>query len=142
MKLEIKEILEDGNNYEEMYYDIIDFIQDIELHESFEKLGKGERAVYLVEKLVFEVNNGGFDQYIEDTDGEYTVETLEYLLASGNEMLADLLMKATAVYETGDDDDLIADRLNALNDEFYEKIDYDEYYKSMVNYIKANEDLF
>jgi len=142
MKIEIKEILQDGNNYEEMYYDIIDFIQDIELHENFEKLNEGEKRVYLIEKLVFEVNNGGFDQYIEDTKGEYTVETLAYLKESGNDVLADLLKRATTVYESTDDEEVIADALNVLNDEFYEKIDYDEYYRMIINYIKMNEDLF
>ena len=142
MKIEIKEILEDGNNYEEMYYDIIDFIQDIELHENFEKLNEGEKRIYLIEKLVFEVNNGGFDQYIEDTKGEYTIETLVYLKESGNEVLADLLERAAKIYDNSDDDELTADYLNVLNDEFYEKIDYDEYYRTIINYIKANEGLF
>lgn len=142
MKLELKEILEDGNNYEEMYYDIIDFIQDIELHENFEKLNPGERSIYLIEKLVFEVNNGGFDQYLEDTDGEYTKETIDYLKASGNEMLADLLKRAEEAYESGESEDAIADKMNVLNDEFYDKIDYDDYYRTIIQYVKANEKLF
>ncbi len=142
MKLEVNEILEDGNNYEEMYYDIIDFIQDIELHDGFEKLTKGERSIYLIEKLVFEVNNGGFDQYIEDTEGEYTAETIGYLEDSGNLMLADLLKRAAKIYDTETDENVVADQLNILNDEFYDKIDYDEYYRMIIEYVKKSSELF
>lgn len=142
MKIEITEILQDGNNFEEMYYDIIDFIQDLELNEGFESLNGGEKSVFLIEKFVYEANNGGFDQYLDDTDEKVVLETLTYLEESGNRVLAGLLKRAVKAYDTSGDEDAVAEVLNGLNDEFYEKIDYDEYYRTIIEYIKNNDDRF
>lgn len=142
MLAEIKDIIETGVDYESMYYDITDLIQDKEIHEGFDALSQGEKAVFLLEMFIFEVNNGGFDQYLVEQDGIHTLECIELLKKVGLIELSDLLKKAADVNDSGIQEIEMIDKLNHLSDEFYNVVDYDDFYLSVVTYVKNHFDLF
>ncbi len=142
MLAEIKDILENGVDYESMYYDLTDLIQDKEIHEGFEAFTRGEKIVFLLEMFIFEVNNGGFDQYLIEQDGIYTLECIELLKKVDLHELSNLLEKAAEVNDSGIDEGEMIDKLNHLSDEFYNVVDYDDYYLKVMTFVKNNLDLF
>jgi hypothetical protein len=142
MKINISEIIKKGDNYEEMYYKILEPLQEMELNDGIDKLSIGERNLFLIEKLIEEVNNGGFDQYFVNTEEIYVEETLDTLKASGISSLTKLLDKAIVIFKSEIDDEKKMDKYEKLDDKFYDKFDYDEFYKSRINYLKKNIEQF
>lgn len=142
MKINIIEIIKKDDNYEEMYYKILEPIQEMELNDGINKLSIGERNLFLIEKLIEEVNNGGFDQYFVNTEEIYVEETLDILKASGISSLTKLLNKAIIIFKSEIDDEKKMDKYEKLDNKFYNKFDYDEFYKSSINYIKKNFEQF
>jgi hypothetical protein len=89
------------------------------------EIGSGkENAVYLIATLESQVMNGGFGQYLTNTDGLYLPETFECLERIGATKTHALL--TAAVELASDSDSYVAawdektERYSCLDDEFYE----------------------
>ena len=85
---------------------------------------EGERAVFLVGLLEAEVMNGGFGQYLTNTDGAHLEDTLACLGKVGASKTRDLLVAAVELADEADSfvaawDDHSED-YSRLDDEFYE----------------------
>jgi hypothetical protein len=83
-----------------------------------------ENAVYLIATLESQVMNGGFGQYLTNTDGLYLPETLECLEKIGALKTHALLMNAVKL-ANGFDSYVVAwdeksEQYSRLDDEFYE----------------------
>ena len=107
--------------------DLLDFIDYLERKsKQGQKLGKlkpDERCIYLISELESEVNNGGFDQYFLNSSGKYAVETIGCLKQINAKYTADLLQQAydtLKLAKTEEDIPVIEEKLNALDDLFYE----------------------
>jgi hypothetical protein len=46
---------------------------------AYEKLSHGEKLVWQINWLVWETNNGGFDQYLTNSTGDYAQVTIGFL---------------------------------------------------------------
>jgi len=66
-----------------------------------EGLSQNERNFYLVDSLLMELNNGGFDQYFLNWTGEYWKETVSILDYLGISFLSNLVKKANEIYRSG-----------------------------------------
>ena len=85
---------------------------------------KGERAVFLVGLLEAELMNGGFGQYLTNTDGAHLEDTLACLERVGASKTRDLLVAAVELADQADSfvaawDDRSED-YTRLDDQFYE----------------------
>jgi hypothetical protein len=120
------------SNKEEKYLELSDKIQAKESEVGIEGLNNNERQFYLVDSLLMELNNGGFDQYFSNSSGEFWGETLNVLEKLGLTFLAGLGKKANKIYQSNKSEDDKLDKLSELNDEFYE-LEYEETYKKLVS---------
>ncbi len=69
-----------------------------EYGENFAALTEAERVLCLVDILEMEVNNGGFEQYFDNSSGDHVPETVGALRAIGADWAAELLEKALAPF--------------------------------------------
>lgn len=95
----------------------------------------GKRMLYTTSNLESEVNNGGFAQYFENTQGKFSQMALEGLQVIGADRHAALMGRAIRIYEeearqhsqqpTSDDPEAIEggekdSALNRLDDQFFD----------------------
>jgi len=66
-------------NTEDSYLEMSDKIIEKESKNGIEGLSQNERNFYLVDSLLMELNNGGFDQYFLNWTGEHWQETVSIL---------------------------------------------------------------
>lgn len=118
---------------EEKYYEVSDKIQEKEIEFGLESLSDNERQFYLVDSLLMELNNGGFDQYFSNSIGEYWDETFNVLVNLGLTYLAGLGKKANKIYRSNKSEDDKLDELSELDDGFYEEMEYEETYKKLLS---------
>ena len=99
----------------------------------YENLNEKEKLIYCIWSLEGEVNNGGFHQFFWNSAGDYTRDTLKYLLAIEAKHTAELLIKASQIAFGGEapadrnirqealekDEDKKMENLNRLDDDFY-----------------------
>lgn len=64
---------------------------------SFEKMPKILKVAYLINELEAEVNNGGFLQFLTNSSGQYTDETIESLELIGAEYTKNLIENAVEI---------------------------------------------
>lgn len=87
-----------------------------------ETLGDADRAVYHVALLEAEIMNGGFGQYLSNTEGRYLADTLDCLERIGATQTRLLLADAIALARPGESWDDVWERcgpaLDALDDAF------------------------
>lgn len=69
-----------------------------ELYDDFENLNEAEKTFLYVEILEAEINNGGFDQYLFNSSGDYANETLESLKKIGALKTAKLVEEAFSYF--------------------------------------------
>ena len=83
-----------------------------------------EKAVYWIATLESQVMNGGFGQYLTNTDGLYVTETHDCLEQIGAESAHALLMTAVELARRFDSYDMAweekSEEYSALDDEFLE----------------------
>ena len=90
---------------------------------------EGERAVFLVGLLESEVMNGGFGQYLTNTDGAHLEDTLDCLERVGASKTRDLLVAAVGLATE-------ADSFVAAWDDHSE-----DYHRLDAEFLEAGEDL-
>jgi hypothetical protein len=122
-----------GNVMAEEYPDNFDAVSNKYEAAGYTKLSDTEKLIYCIWWLEGEINNGGFHQFFWNSAGDYTGDTIKYLLAIDAKYTAELLRKASQIAFGGevpadrnkrqealeiDEDDKI-EKLNVLDDDFY-----------------------
>lgn len=131
-------LIEDYGN-EELFYKITDYALEKEIEEGYDKLDENEKSLYMVGKILMEVNNGGFDQYFLNTEGVYARDTLYFLNLIGEMKFSNLLNKAVNIFESDKTDDEKYAEFDNLDDEFYEfgSTIYEDLYDKCISYIRG-----
>lgn len=114
------------------------------------KLSEPEKNIVFIEMLEREVNNGGFDQFFDNSSGDHTQEIRNALKLIGSKRFLDIFEQAIAVFPDGNapkDWDKRHEVLEPILDDawpVWEKLDkefckYEEdIYTLMIDYIKKN----
>lgn len=134
----LKMILNENEENEELFYKATDYALEKEIEEGFDKLDENERYLFMVGKILMEVNNGGFDQYFLNTEGIYARDTLQFLNLIYEINFLKLLNKAVNIFESDKTDDEKYDEFDELDDEFYELNGtvYEDLYKKCICYVR------
>lgn len=142
MNNKLKEMFEEGQEIEDIFYALTDEAMDSMLEQGYEELGVLEKKAFLIGKYLGEVNNGGFDQYFLNTQGRYARETVELLDSMGEKNFAKLMDEAISIYKAVIPDDVKMDKFNELDDKFYclSTQDYENLYHKLVDYLKDYEE--
>ena len=122
-------------NTEDLYLEISDKIIEKESKNGIEGLSQNERNFYLVDSLLMELNNGGFDQYFLNWTGEHWQETVSILDNLEISFLSNLVKKANEIYHNDKSEDDILDELNELDNEFYNNLNYEDTYEKVMKLI-------
>lgn len=146
----VKELLKTKEELE-LLFAVGDEIHKKYFEAGFKALTESEQVIFCMMGIEREVNNGGFDQFFFNSSGEYKIETLDSLRRIGASYTASLLEEAIRIVEDPnppgekedeDDDytDIQSERLNDLDDKFYE---YKENLLELqLKFIKENQDDF
>lgn len=131
-------VLNENEKNETIFYKVTDYALEKELEAGFDELDEIEKYLFMVGKILMEVNNGGFDQYFFNTDGIYARETLQFLNLIDEIKISNLLFKAVSIFDTDKSDDEKYDEFNGLDKEFYElsSTDYEDFYNKCICYIR------
>lgn len=92
--------------------------------EEFSKLNEYEKVFLVMDKLVMEVNNGGFDQFFDNTDGHYNdilVSSAEAIKAYD---IAKICRKALAIYAKNVDAESVIEKRA-----YHDSMEYMQIYK-------------
>ncbi|WP_167555283.1 DUF4375 domain-containing protein [Gottfriedia acidiceleris] len=119
-------------NTEDLYLEMSDKINEKESVTGIKVLSENERKLYLVDSLLLEVNNGGFDQYLSNWTGEYWQETVSILDKLEINFLSNLVKKANEIYRSDKSEDDILEELEELDNEFYDDLNYEDTYKKVL----------
>lgn len=136
-KLKIRESLQEEkiSKTEKLYFQKLIAIQDKQSKLGIKGLNDNERQLFLVDELLTEVNNGGFDQYFTNSSGKEWNETATILEKLQLNFLADLGKRAYVIYKSNKSEDDKLDELNELDNEFYQ-MEYDEIYKKLLSFLR------
>lgn len=137
----VQNMLNEDMPREEIYYKITEIVSDKEIDGGFENLLNGEKTIFLVDILIREFNNGGFDQYYFNTNGTYVKGTLDVLTLLNLSSLSKLLNDAVKIFNSNKSEDEKYDDFDRLDDVFYSDINYDELYEVCINYITNNNNI-
>jgi hypothetical protein len=134
----IKEILEGNLENADVFFELTNQVMDKGIEEGFDSLSENEKYLFMVLKMLMEVNNGGFHQYFLNTDGVYSKDTLHFLNLIKETNFSNLLNKAINIFEAEVTEDEKNDKFNELDSEFYELNEdkYESLYNRCVDYIK------
>jgi hypothetical protein len=116
---------------------------------------KPQQAIYLIMNLEGQVNNGGFNQYYYNSDGQYAQLLPDLLRLVGAEKLAELTNQANETYKNENIKVRHADRtsegfsksyennpLSKMDDKFYE-LNKDETLDTiLIQFIRKNKQYF
>ncbi|NLN03979.1 MAG: DMP19 family protein [Clostridiaceae bacterium] len=105
----------------------------------FDSLSEPEKNVFIADKYIVEVNNGGFDQYFFNTDGKYASDTLSFLEKVGERNFSHLLAKALDIYTRDITEEEKLDKFDELDSTFYDLDSgaYTQFYEKMLNHLKS-----
>ncbi|MFB7142879.1 DUF4375 domain-containing protein [Gottfriedia sp. NPDC056225] len=117
---------------EDLYLEMSDKIIEKESVNGIEALSEHERHFYLVDSLLMEVNNGGFDQYFFNWTGKFWGETVSILDKLGISFLSNLVKKANEIYRSDKSEDDIHIELEELDNEFYDNLNYEDTYEKVL----------
>lgn len=137
---DIKEMLDGNYENEELFYKVTDYLAEKENEDGFNKLSEVEKNLFMVGQVLMEVNNGGFDQYFLNTDGEHARDNLNFFNLINEITFSSLLNKAVNVFESDMTDDEKYDEFDEIDSEFYE-LDgsaYEDLYDKCINYLENN----
>lgn len=125
-------------------------------YETVLSFNKARQTIYVIWLLEAEVNNGGFNQYYENSSGQFAELTPEALRLIGANMFADLMIKANQLYE--DENEQITKHmdgtiegfsksyednpLDAMDTEFYEIEKVENLRELQINFIRKNKGEF
>ncbi len=136
-----KTILSEDYGSEEMFYKISDYALEVGIKDGFDKLDEFEKKFFMVGFLLMEVNNGGFDLYFVDGEGQkYARHTLQFLNLIGENNFSNLLNMAINVFESNKTYDEKFKELDNIDSEFYKflTLEYNNLYEKCIGYLKDN----
>jgi hypothetical protein len=153
----LTEILKRNQDELEIHFAVIDIIDEKFYSRGFEDLSEEEKVVFCVDKLEREINNGGFDQFFLNSSEmfnpsvKFTLKTLASLKKIDANYTYSLLEAAIKIvndpnpigrkeYEDDDYTDIQIEKLNDLDEKFYEY--EDNLLELQINYLKNNEEKF
>ena len=125
-------------------------------YESIIKLSQSEQAIYIIWGLEAEINNGGFNQYLFNSSGQFAELAPDALKLVGAVKFAELTEKVNRIYKTENDkitkhqDGTIEgfsksydeNPLNDLDDEFYKLYEKENLQNLQIKYIRKNKNDF
>jgi len=128
------DIIESNLSNKEKFYKIAELLYKKDI----QSLSEAERLIVYVDKYLAEVNNGGFDQYFWNTEGEFADDTLRLLNELNEQDFSRLLKKAIEIFNSEKDEDEKYDEFNELDNEFYKLNvkDYDNLYRLCVENLR------
>jgi hypothetical protein len=134
----IKIMINEACDNEELFYKVSDYALEKEIEEGYDKLDENEKNLFMVGKILMEVNNGGFDQFFLNTEGIYARDTLHFLNLIGEMKFSKLLSEAVNIFESDKTDDEKYDDFNKLDDNFYEfeSTAYENLYDKCISNIR------
>lgn len=138
-----KTILNEAYGNEESFYKISDYTLEIGIKDGFEKLDEIEKNFFMIGFLLMEVNNGGFELYFVDGEGErYARHTLNFLYLIDEKNFSNLLNIAVDVFESDKIYDQKLKELNDIDSEFYKlgTTEYNKLYEKYISYLKDRVD--
>lgn len=121
------------SNAEESCIALSEKIQNKESKVGLNGLNDSEKQFYLVDNLLMQLNNGGFDQYFTNSTGQYWNDTVSVLERLDLQLLVELGKKAKAIFDSDEDEDDKLDQLSELDNVFYDELDYDEVYEKLLS---------
>lgn len=106
-KIDIETLLETKENIE-IVMTIDEYLNEFTNYgEKIEKITKAQRNLIFVENLENEINNGGFNQFYFNTSGDFSLETVDALLAIGANKTANIVKEANSQFP---DQQILKDR--------------------------------
>lgn len=114
---------------------VLAFEQAIQ-EKSESELSEPERYILAIEAMEREVNNGGWEQFFENTDNEYNDSLLVALEAIGCQQTAQLSREAIDASHSGSDLDDFDDKYYGLSESIEDKLF--EYIEKNAAEIKLN----
>lgn len=145
MQEDLIELLIENGKSEDIFYSVTDYVMEKEIENSFEDLDDVEKKAYIVGKYIMEVNNGGYDQYFFNTDGEYAKATVEFLDQIGERNFSKLLDESISIFKAVIPDDRKEEEFELMDQKFYhvdieayEEL-YDKFEAFLQNNIKENK---
>lgn len=138
----VEEILENKGSEEDKFYAIADIIAEKEAEVTFNSLKVEEKNIYMIDTLLTEINNGGLDEYFFNTDGKYSVDTINLLKMLGQHEFAEILHRASIIYNDKNNEEDKFDLLNEFDEKIYSQIDFESLYKSCLHYLKSYKQKF
>jgi hypothetical protein len=133
----VEEILGNKESDEDKFYAIADIIAEKEAEGSFTTLKVEEKNIYMIDTLLGEINNGGLDEYFFNTNGKYCNDTINVLKMIGHPEFAEIINRASIIYNGDDADEDKFDRLNEFDEQIYGQVDFEALYKSCLQYLKS-----
>lgn len=141
MAYNFKDIMNDNSNDSELFNKVTDYSIDKEIEEGFENLSTIEKNLFMIGKLLLEVNNGGFDQYFLNTEGKYAKGTIKFLNSIGESNFSKLFCQATDILYSDLDEDEKYEEFEELDIEFFNfDREYNKLYEKCIQYVKNNLD--
>jgi hypothetical protein len=143
----MQEYLQDALNEivekEELFYSVTDHAMEKEIESGFDVLEDIEKNAYMVGKLLMEINNGGFDQYFVNTEGQYARATLDFLDTIGEKCFSKLLEEAISIDKAVIPDDQKMEEFDKIDKKFYylNTADFELIYEKFADYLKRNVDV-
>lgn len=133
----VEEILYKNISEEDKFYEIADIVVEREGEMTFNSLKQEEKNIYMLDNLLSEINNGGLDQYFFNTDGKFVTDTINLLKQIGQPDFAELIHRASEIYNSDSPDEDKFDLLNEFDEKIYSKIDFEGIYKSCLEYLRG-----
>lgn len=138
----VEEILENKGSEEEKFFAIADVIAEKEASQSFNSLKVEEKNIFMIDTLLWEVENGGLDQYFFNTNGKFCHDTENLLKMIGQHELAEILRQASIIYNGDAEDEDKFDLLNEFDEKIYSEVNYEALYKDCIQYIRSYQQKF
>lgn len=121
-----------------------------------ENFNSSQQAIYLIWWLEGEINNGGFNQYYTNSNGQYADIIPSLLEKMQAKEFADLMKRANKTYKTefetitkdqngtleGFSQSYENNPLNTYDNEFYKLYDSENIYKKQIEFIRKNKEDF
>jgi hypothetical protein len=125
---------------EELFYSVTDHAMEKEIENGFDDLEEIEKNAFMIGKLFMEINNGGFDQYFVNTDGQYARATVDFLDNIGEECFSKLLEEAISSHKAVIPDDQKMEEFDKIDKKFYylKTDDFELLYEKFAHYLRGN----
>ncbi len=138
----VEEILDNKGSAEDKFFAVADLIADKESHDTFSGLKVEEKNIYMIDRLLNEINNGGLDQYFFNTRGKFCQDTIDILKMLEQFELAEILNQAGILFHGDAKEEDKFDMLNEFDEKIYTQVNFDRLYEACVGYLRSYRQKF